>query len=442
VNGRSLDARDIPTRIALYFTLGPKTPYSVKMDDVPILDRRYRLQRAIARVTNGGNVFAAEHVHTRRTCAVKLLDRDVRPIVRKRAMREMDALARVQGPGIVEFRDAGEVGDQLFIVMEFLEGRTLGGLLAARGRFEIGDAIDLCSRIAQVLARCHALGVVHRDVKPLNVQVSPTNEVHVLDFGIAKVADPAAPAEKLTQENALLGTPAYMAPEALLASPDVDHRVDQYALGVTMFECLTGVVPFDGTVAEIAKAMRGAPVPSVRALRAEVPEALDAWISRALRRDPSERFADMREMHATLRALATRADGAFVDGASEPRIQPTIADSPRAKRPESRRRYPRAQYASLARVHREGENLDGRIEEISESGCQFLGERAPNSGETVTMRFALPISGRIIELGAICRWARATRVAMAAGFEFKLVPSDALAEIRKYVHFMRGDDAG
>ena len=140
------------------------------MAPTELFDRRYRLHRAIARVTNGGGVYAGEHVFTKRTCAVKLLDANVRAIVRKRAAREMEALARVQGPGIVEFRDAGEIGGQMYIAMEFLEGRTLGGLLAAKGRLDISDAIGICARIAEVLARCHGLGVLHRDVKPLNVQ--------------------------------------------------------------------------------------------------------------------------------------------------------------------------------------------------------------------------------------------------------------------------------
>jgi serine/threonine-protein kinase len=402
-----------------------------------IFDQRYRLQRAIARVTNGGSVYAADHVYTQRTCAVKLLDANVRAIVRKRAMREMEALARVQGPGIVEFRDAGEVGGRLYIVMEFLDGRTLGGLLAAKGRLEIEDALDICSRIADVLARCHALGIVHRDVKPLNVQVSPTGAVHLMDFGIAKVIDPRAALERLTQENALLGTPEYMAPEALLASPDADHKVDQYALGVTMVECLTGVVPFEGSYGEVVKKMQS-PMTPVRTLRPEVSEDLDRWIMRALRRDPDERFHDMDEMHAALRALVTRDRGAVQ--VPEARVAATIADTPGAKRPPTRRRHARAPYASLARIMRaDRTSVDGRVEEISESGAQFVADKMPNSGETITLRFSLPISGRVIDLGAICRWTRATRVAMAAGFEFSSVPSDALLEIRKYVTLMGGE---
>ncbi len=401
-----------------------------------LFDRRYRLHHAIARVTNGGTVYAAEHVLTHRACAIKILNADVRDIVRKRAAREMEALARAQGPGIVEFRDAGDAGGRIYIVMELLEGRTLGGLLAAKGRLDISDAITICARIAEVLGRCHAIGIVHRDVKPHNVFVSTAGAVHILDLGIAKVIDPKARLERLTQENALLGTPEYMAPEALLASPDADEHVDQYALGVTMYECLTGVVPWEGAYAEVVLKMSSTPIAPIRSLRPEIPEALDQWVMRALRREPLERYDDMDAMHQALLDVE-RAPTAAPEG----RAKATIADSPTAKRPETRRRHPRAPYASLARVGRKNAsgantNIDGRVEEISESGCLFVAERTPDIGETVALRVALPISGRVIELAAICRWTRATRVAMAAGFELTNVPPDAVTEIRKYVMLM------
>lgn len=401
---------------------------------VELFDRRYRIHHGIARVTNGGGVYAAQHAYTQRPCAIKALNADVPNVVRKRAMREMEALARAQGPGIVEFRDAGDAGGRIYIVMELLEGRTLGGLLAAKGRLVIADAIDICARIAEVLARCHAIGIIHRDLKPLNVYVSPTGAVHILDLGIAKVIDPTATLEKLTQENALLGTPEYMAPEALLASPDADHHVDQYALGVTMYECLTGVVPFEGAYGEVVKKISTTTMTPVRTLRPDIPADLEEWLVRAMRKDPSDRFTDMAEMHAALVSIGglRRHDGA--------RIATTLAESPVAKRPATRRRHARAPYASLARIEREDKSqIDGRVEEISESGCQFVADKSPNIGDTVTVRFALPISGRVLEITAVCRWTRATRVAMASGFEFSQVPNDALVEIRKYVTLMSSE---
>ncbi len=411
------------------------------MTDVALFDKRYRLHRGIARVTNGGGVYAAEHIFTHKPCAIKVFDANVREIVRKRAFREMETLARAQGPGIVEFRDAGEVAGRVYIVTELLEGRTLGGLLAAKGHLAIADAVAVCARIANVLARLHAIGIVHRDVKPLNVHVSHAGAVHVLDLGIAKLVDPTANLEKLTQENALLGTPEYMAPEALLASPDVDQAVDQYALGVTMYECLTGVVPFEGSYSDVVKKM-STPMKPVRALRPDVPEELEAFVARALRHEPKERFGSMSEMHAALVAIGARAAELELPAEREgqARVAATIADSPSAKRPQTRRRHPRAPYASLARIEREDRSgIDGRVQEISESGCQFVAEQSTNAGETVTARFSLPISGRVINIVSICRWTRATRVAMAAGFEFTSVSADALEEIRKYVLLMGGD---
>ena len=261
-----------------------------------------------------------------------------------------------------------------------------------------------------------------------------------MDFGIAKVIDPHADLEHLTMENTLVGTPEYMAPEALLASPDANHLVDgQYALGVTMYECLTGVVPFEGTYGEVVQKMQLTKMTPVTELRPDVPARLAQWIERTLRREPSERFADMNETHAALRALVGRAKLEAASDAPGARVAATVADSPAALRPQTRRRHARAPYAALARAARaDGSQIDGRVEEISESGCQFVAAHAPTSGETVTLRVALPISGRVIEVAAVCRWARATRVAMASGFEFTSLKSEALGEIRKYVALMGG----
>ena len=406
------------------------------------LDGRYRLVRPIARVTSGGYVHAAEHVHTHKPCAVKSLDAGAPEKVRKRMLREMEALAAVQGPGVVDFRDAGEADGRAYLVLELLEGRTLGGLLAAKGTLAVDQAMHVGAAIADVLARCHARGVVHRDIKPANVFVTTNEEVQLLDFGIAKIVDREGKLEKLTQENTLLGTPEYMAPEALLLSPDVDERVDQYALGVTIYEALAGVVPFEGTYGEVLQSAMSKPLRSLRLARPDVPGIVDDIVARALKRDPADRFPSISDMGEALRGAVRNVIGARVFDhrpGHRGHDAATVADAPIAKMRagSSRRRHARAPYVTLARIRSaSAEHVDGRIEEISESGFQFVGGPAMPAGTRVTARFALPISGRIVETSATSRWARATRTLTAMGFELDALGEDAVSEVRRYVTLM------
>jgi hypothetical protein len=409
------------------------------------LDGRYRLVRPIARVTSGGYVHAAEHVFTHKPCAVKSLDAGSSEKVRKRMLREMEALAAVQGPGVVDFRDAGEADGRAYLVLELLEGRTLAGLLAAKGTLAVDQAMQVGAAIADVLARCHERGVIHRDIKPANVFVTTNEEVQLLDFGIAKIVDREQKLEKLTQENTLLGTPEYMAPEALLLSPDVDEQADQYSLGVTLYEALVGVVPFEGTYGEVLQAAMSKPLPSLRLARPDVPGIVEDIIVRALRREAADRFSSIAEMGAALRGAVRNVAGARVFDhrpAHGGRDTATLADAPIAKMRAgaTRRRHARAPYLTLARIRPEGaEAVDGRIEEISESGVQFVGAAAMPEGTRVVLRFALPISGRIVETGATSRWARSTRTLTAMGFELAELGDDAVSEIRRYVALMCTD---
>jgi len=407
---------------------------------------RYRLVRALAKVTSGGCVWAAEHVRTRRTCALKILAKDASERVRHRAAREMDALARAQGPGIVEFRDGGEIDGRIYIALELFEGRTLSGLLAAKGKLSVEQTVKLGIEMADALAHCHERGVVHRDIKPANIFVTTENSAQLIDFGIAKLIDEEQVIEKLTQENTLLGTPEYMAPEALFMAPNVDHTVDQYALAVTLYECLTGVVPFPGTLREVlAKVSMTTTAPPLKDLPKDVPVALAQVLTRALSREAEHRFASVAEMRDAIRASQRVSvdDNVFALRAPKPeRNPPTTADTPVAKQKPAevtRRRHARAPYVTLALINGETITVEGRIEEISESGFQFVSERELPSTGTFAVRFARPVSGRISEAVAALRWRRAARGMCAAGFEFTTLPSDALGEIQTYVSIMCAD---
>ena len=216
-----------------------------------VVGDRYELRRELGQGA-GGMVFEALHRFTHRSTAVKVVSPDVpRSLVAEqnaRLIREARALAAVRHPGIVEVLDGGVLPDgSPFIVLEMLDGRTLEGLIAARGKLSREDAVAVGLQLCDSLDALHRAGVVHRDLKPGNVFVVRDRDgierLKLLDFGIAQVK--GTEQDKLTGIGALIGTPAYMSPEQLLAI-DVDHRADVYALGVTLFECLTGRLPYEG----------------------------------------------------------------------------------------------------------------------------------------------------------------------------------------------------
>ncbi len=276
------------------------------------------------------------------------------------------------------------------------------------------------------------------------------NGFELLDFGIAKILEEGAVVRpKLTQENSIVGTPEYMSPEALLASPDVDARTDQYALGVTLYECLTGTVPFDGQYAEVLRKLSTTEPRPLQELRTDVPDALALAIARSLSRDPAERFSSMSAFGEALDAAVSGAKRVSLLGLHPPkaalpgRDAPTVADVPKAKQElgaEHRRKFPRAPYVTLARILCEsGLTVDGRVEEVSEGGLQFVGDRAVPVNESVTIRFALPATGRMAEVKAEARWNRSMRGTNATGFQFSDLLPDVREEIQKYVAIMRAD---
>jgi serine/threonine-protein kinase len=417
-----------------------------------IIDGRYQLRRVLAR---GGcaRVYAAEHVFTHRMVALKLAHAGSSAYSARRARREVEILSRVQGPGIVELLDAGQAGGEPYMALELLEGRTLAGLLAARGRLAVNETLKVGIEVANALARCHDKAVLHRDIKPSNLFTTVDDRVAILDFGIAKLMQPSDDwHEKITSENAMPGTPEYMAPEALLGG-QMDARADQYALGVTLYECLTGTVPFDGKHGEILlKQSIGSPRP-LRELRPDVPEPFAAIVDRCLSRAAADRFESTRALAAALQScLSTKADDISLlwrgPRGDRPRTgdrdKTTLAAVPTAKqKPEnaaSRRKHPRVPYSALARIRcADGSVIDGRVEEVSEGGLQFIGAGTVVVGQTANIRFALPASGLVTEVDATARWNRSMRGNNAIGFEFTSIADSARREIAKYAEIMRAD---
>ena len=410
-----------------------------------IVGGRYELRRVLGRGA-AAVVFAAEHTLVKRPVALKLplIDPDLHELLCVRLRREIAALAHVRHPNVVDAVDAGEHDGMPFLAMELLEGRTLSGLIAARGKLHPHETIKVGIELAEGLGAVHAAGFMHRDVKPSNVLVtsSPLHQVHLCDFGIARGAGTIPAFERrLTEVGCILGTPEYMSREAMSGTEEADQRVDVYALGVTLFECLTGNVPIEGTLTQILIRLASGPMPSVASLRPDVPSPLAAVISRCMNNVISERYQTMGEVAAALRALDHQAPEKvdLLRAAQPATLVP--AGAPAAPRPmpapEARRGHARAPYVSVAALQRDnGVTTTGRTEDISEGGVLLISEEPYAAGEVLRLRFALPISGRVLSIKVTVRWVRKARGAPATGLEFIELPEAPRTEIQRYVALM------
>jgi eukaryotic-like serine/threonine-protein kinase len=265
---------------------------------------RYHLEEPIA---SGGAaiVWRAFDENLARSVAIKLLHphHATDPTVVERFERESRAAAQLNHPNAVRIYDTGRDEDLVYLVMELVDGPSLRDLLRERSELEPMAVAAIGEQVASALGEAHTRGLVHRDVKPANILLASDGTVKVSDFGIAKALTSAE--ATLTTPGTVVGTAAYVAPEQLQDLP-VDARADIYALGVVLHECLTGRPAFSGDTPTATAAMRlSKELLPPRQVRADVPRALDDIVTRATRRDRTDRYADGNAMAAALAALVT-----------------------------------------------------------------------------------------------------------------------------------------
>jgi serine/threonine protein kinase len=244
----------------------------------------------------------------------------------ERFFREARAAASLRHPNIVVIHDVAEQDGLYYIVMEYLEGQTLKEIIEQAGALPPGRAVRILDQVAAALDHAHQRGFVHRDVKPANIFVAEGDRVTLTDFGIAKALSEA---EQLTRTGSLVGTPEYMSPEQAEGGR-VDHRTDLYALGIVLYQMLTGRVPFKGnTPSSTLYAIVHKPAPAPREINPTLPTAVEAVVLRALAKRPDDRFQQGAEMVRDLRnALAGRARAAM-----PPPAQARTSAGPRRRSP-------------------------------------------------------------------------------------------------------------
>lgn len=293
-----------------------------------ILADRYRLVRRLGE-GGMGEVWEGRDETLERPVAVKLISTlagggSRGDEIRARFLREARLTARLQHPAIVTLHDLGSAraaeGDTPFLVMELLRGEGLDAVLR-RGPVAPADAAPWGAQICAALGEAHAGGVLHRDIKPANIFLTSSGALKVLDFGIARAADPSAADDRVTQTGFVVGTPQYMAPEQ--ARERAEPASDLYALGCVLFEMLTGRLPFEGTDAmSHLSAHLTEPPPAPGSVASGIPPGWDDLVLTLLRKDPAERYASAAAVAEALRALAEPGRPAGIPG-----YTPTAVDT-------------------------------------------------------------------------------------------------------------------
>ncbi|NUQ78394.1 MAG: serine/threonine protein kinase [Polyangiaceae bacterium] len=305
-----------------------------------VIAGRYRLERPLAK-GGMGSVWVARHLHLDTVVAVKFMAPEFAASAdaRLRFEREAKASAQIKSPHVVHVYDFGVEGDTPFLAMELLDGEDLGNRLKREGRFSFQVTAAILTQVCKGLRRAHEASIVHRDLKPGNIFLQRQDDdeiVKILDFGLAKILGPARIGEE-TKTGLVMGSLRYMSPEQLQSSKKVDHRSDLWAVGVILYRCLTGKLPFDAEeMADVVIQILRDPIPAPSAVAPDLNAEIDEFFKRALHRDREKRFQSAHELSTAFVALGgerlsiewQEAASSLMPGSGMPRGE---ADHPTAK---------------------------------------------------------------------------------------------------------------
>ncbi len=294
-----------------------------------VIGDKYRVDRVLGQGAMGV-VLLATHLELEQLVAIKLLQSRYaeRGEAATRFMREARACVKIQSEHVVRVLDVGKLETGApYMVMEYLEGRDLADVLQDRGLLPISLAVEYVLQACDAVAAAHAAGIIHRDLKPSNLFLTTLSDrseiVKVIDFGISKARLTDSDEAGLTQ-GAMLGSPLYMSPEQMMVSKDIDGRCDIWALGIILYELLTGKPPFEAaSMPQLCSLVLHTPPLAVRLVRPDVPMMLEEVIHRCLQKEPKARLANVGELAMYLAdfappsaaRLATRAMRFFQPGA-------------------------------------------------------------------------------------------------------------------------------
>jgi len=295
--------RDVAKRLVRSTHL--KSPPPLEREPMPSTMGRYELLEPIGRGAMGF-VYLGRDPKINRIVALKAVDlaAEVEPEdldeARKNFLREAEIAGQLSHPNIVTIYDVGETEGLAYIAMEYLRGRHLSEFSTPERLLPVPVVLELLSRTADALEYAHARNIVHRDIKPANIMYDSVSDgLKITDFGIARLIDVGR-----TRTGIVLGTPAFMSPEQL-DGKNVNGHTDLFALGVSLYQLLTGHLPFRGaSMTKLMFVIANEPHQSVTELRADLPEYLNAIVDRALAKDPTERFQSGAEMASAMRAAA------------------------------------------------------------------------------------------------------------------------------------------
>ena len=258
-----------------------------------------------------GQVFLAEDGKLGRKVAIKMLSETLAGShqARERLINEARAAAALDHPNICPIHEVGEEDGHVFIVMQYIDGQSLAERIW-KSPLPPAEVIDVGIQTAQALAEAHAAGIIHRDIKPSNIVITSRGQLKVLDFGLAKIAQAgdldgpdAQTQERLTEAGSILGTPGFMSPEQLRGKT-IDARSDIFSLGVTLYECATGIHAFErGTPLEVSLRVVADTPPPPSELNPAVPPGLDRIIARAMAKDPAARYESAESLRSDLLEL-------------------------------------------------------------------------------------------------------------------------------------------